>query len=115
MNRTLAGAVGLEPTPASLTVRCPTNWTTPQPHYNSKCCTSNFHPMIADTTDYSFGGGERRYTNRGKRGTRGVESWFPRGRPKEGSRPSPQSPKGILGFLPSDTATPALDLPNLTY
>ena len=27
----LAGAVGLEPTPSSLTVRCPTNWTTPQP------------------------------------------------------------------------------------
>ena len=26
----LAGAVGLEPTPSSLTVRCPTNWTTPQ-------------------------------------------------------------------------------------
>jgi hypothetical protein len=25
----LAGAVGLEPTPSSLTVRCPTNWTTP--------------------------------------------------------------------------------------
>jgi hypothetical protein len=26
----LAGAVGFEPTPSSLTVRCPTNWTTPQ-------------------------------------------------------------------------------------
>jgi hypothetical protein len=29
----LAGAVGLEPTPSSLTVRCPTNWTTPQPDH----------------------------------------------------------------------------------
>src|SRR5580704_17358187 len=28
--KSLAGAVGLEPTPSSLTVRCPTNWTTPQ-------------------------------------------------------------------------------------
>jgi hypothetical protein len=32
----LAGAVGLEPTPSSLTVRCPTNWTTPQPCTNCK-------------------------------------------------------------------------------
>src|SRR5579862_8398775 len=30
----LAGAVGLEPTPSSLTVRCPTNWTTPQPDHS---------------------------------------------------------------------------------
>src|SRR5271169_4695509 len=30
----LAGAVGLEPTPSSLTVRCPTNWTTPQQSRN---------------------------------------------------------------------------------
>src|ERR1700720_4731181 len=30
----LAGAVGLEPTPSSLTVRCPTNWTTPQQFRN---------------------------------------------------------------------------------
>ena len=26
----LAGAVGFEPTPSALTVRCPTGWTTPQ-------------------------------------------------------------------------------------
>jgi hypothetical protein len=32
----MAGAVGLEPTPSSLTVRCPTNWTTPQPCTNCK-------------------------------------------------------------------------------
>ena len=32
----VAGAVGLEPTPSSLTVRCPTNWTTPQPCFNCK-------------------------------------------------------------------------------
>jgi hypothetical protein len=32
----LAGAVGLEPTPSSLTVRCPTNWTTPQPFLDCK-------------------------------------------------------------------------------
>ena len=32
----MAGAVGLEPTPSSLTVRCPTNWTTPQPCSNCK-------------------------------------------------------------------------------
>ena len=29
-SKDLAGAVGLEPTPSSLTVRCPTDWTTPQ-------------------------------------------------------------------------------------
>src|SRR6202011_3450030 len=28
--RELAGAVGFEPTPSALTVRCPTGWTTPQ-------------------------------------------------------------------------------------
>jgi hypothetical protein len=35
-NAILAGAVGLEPTPSSLTVRCPTNWTTPQPFLDCK-------------------------------------------------------------------------------
>ena len=30
----LAGAVGFEPTPSALTVRCPTGWTTPQQFQN---------------------------------------------------------------------------------
>src|SRR5277367_4584540 len=39
----LAGAVGLEPTPSSLTVRCPTNWTTPQ------LCRELFHLNLHET------------------------------------------------------------------
>src|SRR3981081_4208279 len=31
----LAGAVGFEPTPSALTVRCPTGWTTPQQIQNA--------------------------------------------------------------------------------
>src|ERR1700693_5633654 len=34
LRESLAGAVGFEPTPSALTVRCPTGWTTPQQFQN---------------------------------------------------------------------------------
>jgi hypothetical protein len=48
----LAGAVGLEPTPSSLTVRCPTNWTTPQPFLDCKREWNFFSHAFLDGMDF---------------------------------------------------------------
>ena len=90
----LAGAVGLEPTPSSLTVRCPTNWTTPQPSLNSKREYRNFCAPNSIRSILVFDG-----KTDGKDVGRNISCrGFSENRPREGSRPSPQSPIGILGF-----------------
>ena len=102
----LAGAVGLEPTPASLTVRCPTNWTTPQPHLNSKCSNVNFHAVILDVeTTRLITYARQRAHNLRKALLRTNCEGSCKIKAEERKPAQPSIPEGILGFLSSDTET----------
>src|ERR1700691_1093126 len=62
----LAGAVGLEPTPSSLTVRCPTNWTTPQPCSDCKREWNFFSHAFLNGLDFAVKQKRRRAERRKK-------------------------------------------------
>ena len=98
LRKGLAGAVGLEPTPSSLTVRCPADWTTPHPdepnnlhdsRSNGNACGAYFlrRSDLHARTNYNPHSADK------KEGAKKVG----------GRKPAqPSIPEGILGFLPPD-------------
>ena len=103
----MAGAVGLEPTPSSLTVRCPADWTTP--HSDEL---SNLHDSRPN------GNALRTHFSRGNIAVLAKNRWqtqkstifiaggnfqIRQAKKVGGRKPAqPSIPEGTLGFLPPD-------------
>ena len=106
----MAGAVGLEPTPSSLTVRCPTNWTTPQPFLDCKREWNFSSHAFLDGLDFT---GIRTRRNEARPGRKALPPYLgpykvyeygERGRGKEAG-PALNPLKGSSAFPPSDGIT----------